>query len=59
MWAALLPVAVLSLLVCSALAAIASYLYFTSEKGGAVDLSGVTAIAPDDLVRFDMDDHSY
>jgi hypothetical protein len=51
MWAALLPVAVLSLLVTSAIAAIATYLYFTSEK--------VTAIARDDLVRFDMDDHSF
>jgi hypothetical protein len=50
MWAALLPVAVLSLLVCSATAAIATYLYFNSEK--------VTAIARDDLVRFDMDDHN-
>jgi hypothetical protein len=47
MWAALLPVAVLSLLVTSALAAVTIYLYFTGEN------------ASDDLVRFDMDDHSY
>jgi hypothetical protein len=55
MWAALLPVA---LLFNSALAAIAIYFYFTSEKGSAVDPSGVPAIAPDDLVRFDMDEHA-
>ena len=55
MWAALLPVA---LLFNSALAAIAIYFYFTSEKGSAVDPSGVPAIAPDELVRFDMDEHA-
>jgi len=52
MWAARFPVA---LLFYSALAAIAIYLYFTSEKGSAVDPSGV---APEKLVRFDMDEHA-
>jgi len=55
MWAALLPVA---LLFNSALAAIAIYCYFTSGKGSAVDPSGVAAIAPEKLVRFDMDEHA-
>jgi hypothetical protein len=49
MWAALLPVTTLTLLACSAIAAIATYLYFNP--------SGVSAIAPDDPVRFDMDEH--
>ena len=56
MWAALLTIGALSLLTSSALAATATYLYFTSEKSGAVDLRGVTSITPDELVRFDMDE---
>jgi hypothetical protein len=55
MWAVLLAVA---LLFTSALAAIAIYFYFTSEKGSAVDPSGVDAIAPEKLARFDMDGHA-
>jgi hypothetical protein len=57
MWAALLTVAALSLLISFALAAIATYLYFRSEKGGDVGHTGVPSIAPDDVVRFDLDEH--
>ena len=56
MWAALLIVAGVSLLISSAIAAIATYLYFTSEKGGSVDQRGVPSIAPDEIVRFDLDE---
>jgi hypothetical protein len=56
MWAALLTVAALSLLISSALAVIATYLYFR-EKGRDVGHTGVPSIAPDDVLRFDLDEH--
>jgi len=57
MWAALLTVAALSLLISSALAAIATYLYFRTENGRDVGHTGVPSIAPDDVLRFDLDEH--
>jgi hypothetical protein len=55
MWAALLTVAALSLLISSALAAIATYLYFFGSDDSA--RKGLPAIAPDEAARFDMDEH--
>jgi hypothetical protein len=49
MWTALLIVGALSMLISSALGAIATYLYFTSEKEGDVDQAGVPSIAPDEV----------
>jgi len=54
MWAALLTVAALSLLISSALAAIATYLYFFGS--GDTAQKGFPAIAPDEAARFDMDE---
>jgi hypothetical protein len=54
MWAALLTVGALSLLVSSALAAIAPYLYFFGSSDSA--RKGVPSIAPDEAVPFDMDE---
>jgi hypothetical protein len=49
MWTALLIVGALSMLISSALGAIATYLYFTSEKEGDVYHAGVPSIAPDEV----------
>ena len=57
MWAALLTVATLSLLTSSAFAAYATYRYFTSGEEPDVDCIGVPSIAPDEAIRFDMDEH--
>jgi len=54
MWAALLTVAALSLLISSALAAIATYLYFFGS--GDTAQKGFPAIAPDEAVPSDMDE---
>jgi len=54
MWAALLTVAALSLLISSALAAIATYLYFF--RSGDADQKRFPSIAPDEAVASDMDE---
>jgi hypothetical protein len=54
MWAALLTVAALSLLISSALAAIATYLHFFGRSDR--DQKGLSSIAPDEAVRFHMDE---
>jgi hypothetical protein len=54
MWAALLTVAALSLLISSALAAIATYLYFFGSSESAQ--KGFPSIAPDEAVPSDMDE---
>jgi hypothetical protein len=41
----------------SAFAAYATYRYFTSEEEPDVDCIGVPSIAPDEAIRFDMDEH--
>jgi hypothetical protein len=48
MWVALLTVAVLSLLVSFALAAIATYLYFFASGTNSDDQTGVPCTAPND-----------
>jgi hypothetical protein len=57
MWAALLTVVALSLLTSSAFAAYATYRYFTDEEEPDVDSIGVPSNAPDEAIRFDMDEH--
>ena len=54
MWAALLTVAVLSLLISSALAAIATYLHFF--RSGDADQKRFPSIAPDEAVASDMNE---
>jgi hypothetical protein len=54
MWAALLTVAALSLLISSAFAAYATYLYFF---GSSDSTQGLPSITPDEAVPFDMDEH--
>jgi hypothetical protein len=54
MWAALLTVVALSLLISSALAAVATYLYFFAS--GDTAQKGFPAITPDEAARFDMDE---
>jgi hypothetical protein len=54
MWAALLTVATLSLLISSALAAIATYLYFFGSADTAQ--KRLPSIVPDEAVPFDMDE---
>ena len=54
MWAALLTVAALSLLISSALAAIATYLYFFGS--GDADQKRFPSSAPDEAVPSDMDE---
>ena len=55
MWAMLLTVAALSLLISSALAAIATYLYFFGNSDSV--RKGFPSVAPDEAARFDMDEH--
>ena len=54
MWAALLIVAALSLLISSALAAIATYLYFFGS--GDTARKRFHSIAPDEAAPSDMDE---
>ena len=54
MWAALLTVAGLSLLISSAMAAVATYIYFFGS--GDTAQRGFPSIAPDEAVPFDMDE---
>jgi hypothetical protein len=54
MWAALLTVAALSLLISSALAAIATYLYFFGSEDAAQ--KEYPPVAPDEAARLDMDE---
>jgi hypothetical protein len=54
MWAALLTVAALSLLISSAFAAYATYLYFFGSSDSAQN--GFPSIAPDEAVPFEMDE---
>jgi hypothetical protein len=54
MWAALLTVAALSLLISSAFAAYATYLYFFESSDSAQ--RGFPSIAPDEAVPFEMDE---
>jgi hypothetical protein len=54
MWAALLTVAALSLLISSALAAIATYLNFFGSSDRAQ--KGFPSIAPDEAARFDTNE---
>jgi len=53
MWAALLTVAALSLLISSAFAAYATYLYFFGSDAAAQDF---TSIDPDEAVPFELDE---
>jgi hypothetical protein len=55
MWAALLTVAALSLLISSALAAIATYLYFFGSSDA--DQKQFPSNSPDEAVPSDMDEH--
>ena len=55
MWAMLLTVAALSLLISSALAAYATYLYFFGSSDSV--RKGFPSVAPDEAARFDMDEH--
>ena len=55
MWAMLLTVAALSLLISSALAAIATYLYFFGSSDSI--RKGFPSVAPDEAAQFDMDEH--
>jgi hypothetical protein len=48
MWTALLTIAIISLLVSSALAVAATYLYYTSEENGEVDQTGAAVIGADE-----------
>ena len=54
MWAALLTVAALSLLISSAFAAYATYLYFFGS--GDTAQKGLPSIPPNEAARFDMDE---
>jgi|HubBroStandDraft_6_1064221.scaffolds.fasta_scaffold42810_2 hypothetical protein len=53
MWAALLTVAALSLLISSAFAAYATYLYFFSSSDSAQNFP---SIDPDEAVQFELDE---